>query len=124
MIRVKFKKRQPLKQQKRLRNRARIRKKVSGTTETPRLSVFKSGRHIYAQVIDDTKEQTLYACSSLQLKKTGGKPVDIARQVGQVLAKEALNKKIKSVVFDRGGFIYHGRVKALAEGARSAGLKF
>ena len=124
MIRVKFKKQQPLKQRKRLRNKARIRKKIFGTAERPRLNVFKSGKHIYAQMIDDSKETTVYSCSSLKMRGAKGQPVDRARQVGQELAKKALDKKIKSVVFDRGGFIYHGRVKALAEGAREAGLKF
>ena len=124
MIRVQFKKNQPLKRRKRLRNKARIRKRIFGTSEVPRLNVFKSGKHVYAQIIDDTKENTLYSFSSLKIKKASGKPVDIARQVGEELAKKTLEKKIKSVIFDRGGFIYHGRVKALAEGARKAGLKF
>lgn len=123
MIRVKFKKRQPLKNRKRLRNKARIRKKIFGTAKIPRLNVFKSGKHIYAQIIDDMKELTVHSYSSLNLK-VKGKPVDIARQVGQELAKQTLNKKIQKVVFDRNGFIYHGRIKALADGARESGLKF
>ncbi len=124
MIRVHFKKSQPLKLRKRLRNRARIRKKIFGTPEIPRLSVFKTSKHIYAQIIDDNQGQTFYSCSSLNEKAIKGTPVEKAKQVGQLLAKKALDKKISRVVFDRGGFIYHGRVKALAEGAREAGLKF
>ena len=125
MIRVQFKKNQPLKLRKRLRNKARIRKKIFGTSEIPRLNVFKSGKHIYAQIIDDITGVTLYSHSSLNDKKSiKGAPVEKAKQVGQLLAKKALDKKISKVVFDRGGFIYHGRVKALAEGAREAGLKF
>ena len=123
MIRVKFKKNQPLKIRKRLRNKARIRKKIFGTKEIPRLNVFRSGRHIYAQIIDDSSQTTLQFCSSLNLKEKSS-AVDTAKKVGEVIGKQALDKKIKQVVFDRGGFIYHGRVKALAEGARSAGLKF
>ena len=123
MIRVQFKKRQPLKARKRLRNKARIRKKVAGTKEIPRLNVFKSGRHIYAQIIDDLNQCTLQSCSSLSLKEKS-KTLETAKKVGEAIGKQALDHKIKQVVFDRGGFIYHGRVKALAEGARSAGLKF
>jgi len=125
MIKVRFKKNQPLKLRKRLRNKARIRKKIFGTSEAPRLNIFRSGRHIYAQIIDDIKGVTLYSYSSLNDKKSiQGAPVEKARQVGLLLAKKALSKKINKVIFDRGGFIYHGRVKALAEGAREAGLKF
>ena len=123
MIRVKFKKNQPLKIRKRLRNKARIRKKLFGTKEIPRLNVFRSGRHIYAQIIDDSSRTTLQAYSSLDLKEKS-KAMETAKKVGETIGKKALDKKIKQVVFDRGGFIYHGRVKALAEGARSAGLKF
>ncbi len=124
MIRIQFKKKQALKIQKRLRNKARVRKKVFGTPSAPRLNVFRSGKHIYGQIIDDTKEITLCSSSSLSLKGKKKSPMDQAKKTGQVLAKKALDKKITQVVFDRGGFIYHGRVKALAEGARSAGLKF
>ena len=123
MIRVKFKKSMPLKVLKRLRNRARIRKRVYGTSESPRLSVFKSSRHIYAQVINDETGQTLFSSSSLKIKEKL-KPVDVAKKVGEDVAKKALSKKKSVVVFDRGGFIYHGRVKALADAARTAGLKF
>lgn len=124
MIRVRFKKNQLPKLRKRLRNKARIRKRIFGTKEIPRLNVFKSGKHIYAQIINDSSEKTLYSYSSLALKAEKSTPKDKAKMVGQKLAKQVLNKKIKKVVFDRGGFIYHGRIKALAEGAREAGLKF
>ncbi|MCZ0932832.1 MAG: 50S ribosomal protein L18 [Oligoflexia bacterium] len=123
MIRIKFKKNQPLKIRKRLRNKARIRKKLFGTKEIPRLNVFRSGQHIYAQIIDDLSQTTLQSCSSLNLKEKS-KAVETAKKVGEMIGKQAVDKKIKQVIFDRGGFIYHGRVKALAEGARSAGLKF
>ena len=123
MIRIKLKKSQPLKTRKRLKNKARIRKKVFGTSECPRFSVFRSHKHIYVQIIDDEKGETLGSASSLGLKKEGSS-LKQASKVGEVAAKKVLTKKINSVVFDRGGFIYHGRLKALAEGARSAGLKF
>lgn len=112
----------------RLRRHRRVRKKVSGTAEKPRLSVFRSTNHIYAQVIDDVKGVTLASASSLdpELKSTlgTGGNIEAAKQVGALVAKRASEKKIVDVVFDRGGFIYHGRVKALAEAAREAGLKF
>jgi|UniRef100_A0A7C3WM76 large subunit ribosomal protein L18 len=106
----------------------RIRKKIYGTPERPRLAVFKSLRYIYAQIIDDTKGHTLVSASSLekelrsQLKST--KNMEAAKLVGEVIAKRALEKGIKKVVFDRGGFLYHGKVKALADSARAAGLEF
>ena len=124
MIRVKFKKRQPLKVRKHLRNKARIRKKIFGTSEVPRLNVFKSGKHIYAQIIDDIKGVTLDSFSSLNIKSEKGSSVEKAKKVGESLGKKALDKKLNKVVFDRGGFIYHGRIKALADGVREAGLKF
>ncbi len=113
---------------KRLRRHKRIRKKVFGTPERPRLCVFRSNKHIYAQVIDDTIGHTLVAASTLdpelrgKLQKTWN--VEAAREVGRLIGKRALEKGIKKVVFDRGGYKYHGRVKALAEGAREAGLEF
>jgi large subunit ribosomal protein L18 len=113
----------------RLRRKKRVRKKVFGTPERPRLSVYRSLKHIYAQVIDDTKGITLVAASTLdpalreQLKEIKGK-IEAARLVGKLVAERALEKGIKKVVFDRGGFKYHGRVKALADGAREAGLEF
>lgn len=104
----------------------RIRKKISGTTECPRLVVYRSLKNIYAQIIDDTTGTTLVAASSLEvdLKKEYGGNQDAAKKVGELVAKKAIDKGIKEVVFDRGGYLYHGRVAALAEGAREAGLEF
>ncbi len=106
----------------------RIRNKVSGTPERPRLNVFRSLKNIYAQIIDDLNGQTLVSVSSLdpEVKGDNGKTgnIDTARQVGEVLARRALDNDIREVIFDRGGYRYHGRVKALAEGARENGLKF
>jgi large subunit ribosomal protein L18 len=108
----------------RKRIHARIRAKLSGTTERPRLNVHRSLNHIYAQVIDDQKGETLVAASSLALKlKTGGN-VATAKEIGKAVAEKAVAKGIKRVVFDRGGYLYHGRVKALADAAREAGLEF
>lgn len=101
----------------------RIRKNISGTQETPRLNVFRSNNNISAQIIDDVNGVTLVSCSTIDMKiKTNN--VEAATKVGEELAKRAKDKKIKTVVFDRGGYLYHGRVKALAEAARKAGLKF
>ncbi|HJK94312.1 MAG TPA: 50S ribosomal protein L18 [Polyangiaceae bacterium LLY-WYZ-15_(1-7)] len=109
----------------RARRKRRIRKKVFGTPERPRLSVYRSAKHIYAQVIDDTSGRTLVSSSS-RLKDFGaeGDKKSKAKAVGEALAKAALEKGIDKVVFDRNGYIYHGRVKALADGAREAGLSF
>src|SRR5579863_3481096 len=108
----------------RQRIHARIREKLSGTTERPRLNVYRSLNHIYAQVVDDQKGETLVAASILQLKlKTGGN-VAAAKEIGKAVAEKAVAKGIKQVVFDRGGFLYHGRIKALADAAREAGLEF
>lgn len=102
----------------------RLRKKVSGTSERPRLAVFRSLNHIYVQVIDDTQGKTLCSASSLE-KSIGVKPnKEGAQKVGEALAKRVLDKGIKSVVFDRGGYRYHGRVASLAEAIRKAGLEF
>lgn len=101
----------------------RIRKKVSGTAERPRLSVFRSNAGIYAQLIDDLSGQTLAAASSKEIKTPGTKS-EIAKQVGILVAGKAKAKGVDSVVFDRGGFLYHGRIKSLAEGAREGGLTF
>ena len=102
----------------------RIREKVAGTTERPRLSVFRSLNHIYAQVIDDQQGLTLASASSMALKlKTGGN-IAAAKEIGKKVAEAAAAKGVKKVVFDRGGFLYHGRIKALAEAAREAGLDF
>ena len=104
----------------------RIRKNVSGTTAVPRLNVYRSNTNIYAQVIDDTKGVTLVSASSndKELKIANGSNIEAAKQVGALVAKRALEQSITAVVFDRGGYLYHGRVKALAEAAREAGLKF
>ncbi len=123
MIRIKLKNKTSSKVTKRLKNKARIRKKVDGTMERPRLCVFRSGRHIYAQVIDDSTGRTMVAYSTLEgdLKK---KNIEAAKQVGAEIAKRALSKNIKQVVFDRSGYVFHGRIKAVADGAREAGLSF
>jgi large subunit ribosomal protein L18 len=112
--------------EKRLRRKKRIRAKIFGTKDKPRLSVFRSAKHIYAQLIDDEKNKTLVSASDLELKKSRKKlkKIEKAKEVGKLIAKKAQNLKIEKVVFDRGGYKYHGRVKALAEGAREGGLKF
>ncbi len=109
----------------RLRRHTRVRGKVSGTAERPRLNVYRSLNHIYAQVIDDVKGVTLVAASSVEkdFGMNGGNK-EAAKKVGELIAKRAADKGITEVVFDRGGYIYHGRVKELAEGAREGGLKF
>lgn len=109
----------------RLKRHRRVRKHISGTPERPRLCVFRSLQNIYAQVIDDVNGCTLVAASSLEgdLKGRGGNK-EAAREVGKLVAKKAVEKGIKSVVFDRGGYIYHGRVQELADGAREGGLEF
>ena len=108
----------------RVRRHARVRAKISGSSEAPRLCVYRSNKNIEAQLIDDVKGVTLVASSSMTLKLENGSNVDAAKKVGEDIAKKALAKKIKKVVFDRSGYIYHGRVKALAEAAREAGLDF
>lgn len=113
-----------IKKEERARRHARVRKKVSGTAECPRLCVYRANANIHAQIIDDVAGNTLCASSSINLKLTNGGNVEAAKTVGTEIAKIALEKGIKKVVFDRGGCIYHGRVKALAEAARSAGLEF
>jgi large subunit ribosomal protein L18 len=103
----------------------RIRKRINGTTERPRLSVFRSNKSIYCQVIDDQTGHTIVAASSLDsaINKDGNK-IDQAKEVGKSIAEKAKAKGIESIVFDRAGYLYHGRVKALAEGAREGGLQF
>ena len=108
----------------RVRRHARVRSKISGTAECPRLCVYRSNKNIEAQIIDDVKKVTLVASSSMSLKLDNGSNVDAASKVGADIAQKALAKKIKKVVFDRSGYIYHGRIKALAEAAREAGLEF
>lgn len=109
----------------RLKRHARVRSKVKGTPECPRLDVFRSLQNIYAQLIDDTTGTTLVSASSTEkdFKDYGGNK-EAARKVGEKLAQRALEKNIKDVVFDRGGYVYHGRVQELAEGAREGGLNF
>ena len=112
----------------RRRRKKRVSSKVRGTPERPRLCVFKSSRHIYAQLIDDLRGQTLVAASSqdseLRGIERGRKKVEMARRVGTLIAAKALAKQVQKVVFDRNGFLYHGRVKALADAAREQGLDF
>ena len=109
----------------RLHRHRRVRGKVSGTAQRPRLNVFRSTNHIYAQLIDDVQGVTLAAASTLDKEIAGyGGNKEAARKVGLLIAKKAADKGITEVVFDRGGYIYHGRVKELAEGAREGGLKF
>jgi large subunit ribosomal protein L18 len=110
----------------RVRRHARVRKKVAGTVERPRLAVFRSLTHIYAQVIDDAKGHTLVAASSVEkdLRENSGNKTARAKAVGEALAKKAIAAGVRQVVFDRGGNRFHGRVKALAEGARAGGLQF
>ncbi len=112
----------------RLRRRRRVRKKIRGTGERPRLSAFRSTKHIYAQIINDMNGRTLVSASTLDREfrdrsKSDGK-VAVAKNVGRLLAQRALTKGIRKVVFDRGGFLYHGRIEALALGAREEGLEF
>lgn len=109
----------------RLKRHRRVRAKVAGTAERPRLNVFRSSKHIYAQIIDDVNGVTLAAASSMDKDFEGnGSNKDAARKVGQLIAKRALDKNIDNVVFDRGGYLYHGRIAELADGARESGLKF
>ena len=102
----------------------RMRYKINGTSERPRLAVFRSVKHIYAQIIDDTVGKTIVAASTLELKADGLTKTEEAKQVGEMVAKKALENGVTKVVFDRGGNVYHGRIKALADGAREAGLDF
>ena len=108
----------------RIKRHARVRGKISGTAERPRLSVFRSEKNIYAQIIDDVAGNTLVAASSVEKDFGPGSNKEAARKVGKLVAERTVAKGIEEVVFDRGGYIYHGRVKELAEGAREGGLKF
>jgi len=123
-----------LKKQRRIRRHWRIRARIFGNIEVPRLCVFKSAKHIYCQLIDDEKNKTILSASDSEIKKTKTKKakeekkeisakIAVAYEVGKLIAQKAQEKKIKKVIFDRGGFAYHGRIKALAEGARKEGLK-
>ncbi len=111
-------------QANRKRIHLRIRKKIAGSPERPRLSVYRSNKEIYCQVIDDTRGHTLAAASSRELNGVNGTKTEKAHQVGKLIAEKAKACGIEAVVFDRGGYLYHGRVKALAEGAREGGLQF
>lgn len=112
----------------RLKRKKRIRKNICGNQDRPRMSVFRSSKHIYAQIIDDTNGTTLVSASTLDKEfvetKTEGKKAEIAKAVGNLVGKRALDKGITKVVLDRNGFLYHGRIKALSDGAREAGLNF
>ena len=108
----------------RVRRHARVRAKISGTSETPRLCLYRSNKNIEAQIIDDVKGITLVSSSSMSLKLENGSNVEAAALVGKDIAEKALANKIENIVFDRSGYVYHGRVKALADAAREAGLKF
>ena len=116
------------KNQERLRRHTRVRKKINGTAETPRLSVYRSLNHIYVQVIDDVKGVTLCSASTMEKEVKGAikdmNKTDAAKLVGKKVAERALKKGVKAVVFDRGGYLYTGRVQAVADGAREAGLNF
>lgn len=123
-----------LKQARKIRRKARSRAKIFGTKERPRLAVYRSLKHIYAQIINDEEKKTIISASDLELEKSKIKTQDkennlsgktaIARKVGLILAEKAISHKIKKIVFDRGGSAYHGRIKALADGARTGGLEF
>ncbi len=114
-----------LKAKRQARRKTSVKSKIFGTTDRPRLSVFRSNLHIYGQLVDDVKAITVAAFSDLKLKKSDKMTKSqIAEAVGEELAKLAVAKKVKKVIFDRNGFIYHGRVKSLAEGARKGGLEF
>ncbi|CAD7847699.1 MAG: LSU ribosomal protein L18p (L5e) [Olavius algarvensis Delta 4 endosymbiont] len=117
-----------IKRQARIKRKKRIRKNMTGTSQRPRLSVFRSARHVYAQIVDDTRGATVVAASSVE-KAVKNQPrfenkIALAMHVGQLIAERAVEKGIKKVVFDRNGFLYHGRIKAISDGARKAGLDF
>lgn len=116
----------PTRNSGRIKRHGRVRNKVSGTQERPRLNVFRSNKYIYAQLIDDVNGVTVASASSADkdLKLTSTSNIEAAEQVGELIAKRGQDKGCKSVVFDRGGYLYHGRVKALADAAREAGLEF
>lgn len=120
-----LRKRNP-KQAARVKRKVHIRKRVAGTPDKPRLSVFRSARHIYAQLVDDTSGRTLAAASTLDKELRGKKlkKMDAAKAVGALVAERSLGKQVTAVVFDRNGFLFHGRIKALADAAREKGLKF
>ena len=114
----------PSRNQRRLKVHRRIRRKVQGSADRPRLAVFRSLRHFYAQLVDDAAGVTLVSVSTLRSGEKQGSNIEAARALGKIMADTAKEKKIESVVFDRGGYIYHGRIKAFAESARDQGLRF
>ncbi len=115
----------PDKNKARMKRHLRIRNKISGTAECPRLNVFRSSKHIYAQLIDDVRGVTLVSASTMEKEFEGtGSTKEAAKKVGQLVGKRAVEKGVEVVVFDRGGYLYHGRVQELADGARESGLKF
>lgn len=113
-----------IKQQMKANRQKRVRAKISGTTKRPRLNVYRSLKHIFAQLIDDSVGKTIVSASDSEIKAKKGKKIDKAKEVGLLIAKKALDKKIDQAVFDRAGSKYHGRIKAVADGAREGGLKF
>lgn len=110
--------------ERRAKIKRRVRKNITGTPEMPRLSIFRSNKEFYAQIIEDVNGKTIVGTSSLKVKKDGLSKTEVAKAVGQELAKKALAANVENVVFDRNGFLYHGRIKAFADAAREAGLKF
>lgn len=112
------------KEKRRLKIRKSIRSKISGTKERPRVSVFKSNKAIYSQIIDDKSGNTLVSCSSVDIKKFGKNNIESSKEVGIKLAEKAKKKGIKKVLFDRSGYVYHGKIKSFADGAREGGLIF
>ena len=112
------------KEKRRLKIRKSIRSKISGTKERPRVSVFKSNKAIYSQIIDDMSGNTLVSCSSVDIKKFGKNNIESSKEVGIKLAEKAKKKGIKKVLFDRGGYVYHGKIKSFADGAREGGLNY
>ncbi len=123
-MRLSFGKHTSDKVKSRIKKKVRIRRKIEGTAERPRLCVFRSNAHIYAQVIDDVAGKTLFSTSSKAINEKTGSNKAAAKAVGETIAKKAIEKNITNVVFDRNGLLYHGRVQSLADGAREAGLKF
>jgi len=112
------------KQEKRYRRHQRIRSRIKGTEKCPRLSVFRSNKYIYAQLINDFDGKTLVSVSDVKISKSKLNKTEKAKEIGSLLAKKAIAQKIKKIIFDRGGYKYHGRIQAVAEGAREGGLKF
>jgi large subunit ribosomal protein L18 len=112
------------KEKRRLKIRKSIRSKISGTKERPRVSIFKSNKAIYSQIIDDMSGNTLVSCSSVDINKFGKNNIESSKEVGIKLAEKAKKKGIKMVLFDRGGYVYHGKIKSFADGAREGGLIF